>query len=57
MVLSPTSDGAFTLSLDPNITSLSDTELALASKDVLLILTHGVCVVNGAAATMIKCGI
>lgn len=39
-----------------NIANFNDTELALASKDVVLVLTHGVCVVPGAAPAKIKSG-
>lgn len=56
IVFSPTTDGAVTLVDDPLLTNFNDTESPIASKDVLLILTHGVCVVNGATATIIKRG-
>lgn len=36
--------------------NFNDTESTLASKDVVLIVTHGMCVVNGATSTIIKSG-
>lgn len=46
-------DGSFGSSNDPN---LVDTESTLTPKDVLLVVTHGLCVVNGAASAKIKGG-
>lgn len=41
---------------DPNISDLVDTESPIAPKDVLVIVAHGACGVNGAAPAMIKRG-
>lgn len=41
---------------DTNIANLNDTENTLAPKDVVLLLTHGVCVLPGATTTIIKSG-
>lgn len=49
-------DGTFTLvglTVDAN---LSDTELTETPKDVLVIVTHGLCGVNGATPAIIKKG-
>lgn len=51
--LSASADGTEVLSVQANF---NDTELALASKDVLVRLTHGVKVLVGAASTIIKSG-
>lgn len=40
---------------DTNLANFEDAESTLAPKDVVLVLTHGLCVVVGATATMIKC--
>lgn len=40
---------------DTDTTNLEDTELTNASKDVVLVVTHGVCVVGGATSAIIKC--
>lgn len=57
-------DGAFsesggTLGVDnpSSTTNLQDTELTIASKDVVLIVTHGLCVLNGATSTIMKKGV
>lgn len=39
-----------------NLADLNDTESTLAPKDVVLVVTHGLKVLNGATPTMIKCG-
>lgn len=49
-----TADGTHTISTD--YTNLVDTESTDAPKDVLLVVTHGLCVVNGAATAIIKSG-
>lgn len=53
--LSHAADGAFADNTNPSL--FNDTESSLTSKDVLLVVTHGLCVVNGAASTMIKVGV
>lgn len=40
----------------PLLSNINDTELTIATKDVVVVLSHGLCVVNGAAATMMKSG-
>lgn len=53
-ILLPTAaDGA--VDCLPGCPNLDDTESTLAPKDVLVV-THGVCVVNGATSAIIKCG-
>lgn len=41
---------------DSNIANFNDTELALAPKDVVLVLTHGVRVLPGATSAIMKSG-
>ncbi len=63
-IFSHATDGAFAylpilLAIGINITVETDlliTELAEARKDVVLVVTHGLCVVNGATSTIIKKG-
>lgn len=51
--LSRTADGTFHEG-DSNNSNMNDTELTIASKDVVLNVSHGVCGVNGATTAIIK---
>ncbi len=55
LIFSHAADGAFPVGLT-NLTNFVDTELTIASKDVVVNVTHGVCGVNGATSTIIKWG-
>lgn len=49
-------DGAACEKVDPDVPDLNMTENTLAPKDVVLVVAHGLCVLNGATAALIKCG-
>lgn len=52
-VLSHAADGALPDG-SANLTNFDDTLLTIASKDVVLVVPHGLCGVNGATTTIIK---
>ncbi len=54
ILFSPTADGAFASNTDNTL--LNETVLTDASKDGLVVVTHGMCGINGATTTIIKCG-
>lgn len=54
--LSTHTDGAELLIDDTNVSLFEVTENPLAPKDVLVIVPHGVCGVNGATSTIICLG-
>lgn len=54
VLFSHTADGTHTNSTD--YTNFNDTVSTDAPKDVLLVVTHGLCVVNGATTAIIKEG-
>lgn len=56
VILPTPPDGAETLLGDPNCTLVESTESPLAPKDVLVMVTHGNCGVNGATSAIIKYG-